>query len=66
MSDPNPADDLVAAVVDAVTANGGIDAARERAAVLARQAEEELESLPVSHAKETLRLCVTYSIERRR
>lgn len=66
MSDPNPADDLVAAVVDAVTANGGIDAARERAAALARQAEEELESLPDSHAKETLRLCVTYSIERRR
>jgi octaprenyl-diphosphate synthase len=65
MADPEPSDDLIAAVIRVVEGRGGIAAAQERAAQLARQAEEELAFLAPGPARDALRDCVTYAIERR-
>lgn len=64
MADPEPSEDVIAAVVDVVSENGGIGAARDRAAGLARDAAQELEHVPDGAAKEGLRDCLTYAIER--
>lgn len=64
MADPEPSEDVIAAVVDVVSENGGIGAARDRAAGLARDAARELEHVPDGVAKEGLRDCLTYAIER--
>lgn len=65
MADADPSAELVASVVAAVEARGGIAAARARAQDLARQAEAELESLPHSPYRDALRDCVVYAVERR-
>lgn len=65
MADPAPSDDVIAAVIGAVELRGGIAAARERAALLAQRADAELEHLPPGPAREALRDCLTYAIERR-
>jgi octaprenyl-diphosphate synthase len=66
MASPQPSDEQIAAVIAVVTEAGGIDYARQRAARLAEQAEQELDALPPSHARETLRDCITYVLDRRR
>ncbi|OGU02874.1 MAG: hypothetical protein A2W29_05855 [Gemmatimonadetes bacterium RBG_16_66_8] len=65
MRDPEPGDDLITAVIRLVEHRGGIAAAQERAAQLARRAEDELASLAPGTARDALRDCVTYAIERR-
>lgn len=65
MDDPAPDDDLIAAVIRAVEIRGGIAAARARAQTLAEQAESELDGLPPGRARDALRECITYAIERR-
>ena len=65
MDDPAPHDDLIAAVIRAVEIRGGIAAARARAQTLAQQAESELDGLPPGRARDALRECITYAIERR-
>lgn len=60
-----PSDQLIAAVIRAVETRGGIAAARTRAEELALQAEAELEHLPPGRAREALRDCIVYAIERR-
>jgi octaprenyl-diphosphate synthase len=65
MADPAPSDDLIHAVIGAVAAHGGVVAAQERALKLAQRAEAELDLLPESAAREALRDCVSYAVERR-
>ena len=65
MRDAEPSDDVIAAVIRLVESRGGIEAAQERATRLARRAEDELMSLPSGSARDALRDCVTYAIERR-
>ena len=65
MADPAPSDDLIHAVVALVGARGGVAAARERAQRLAERAEAELDQLPAVAARDALRDCLTYAIERR-
>jgi octaprenyl-diphosphate synthase len=65
MADPAPQDDLIASVVEAVDARGGLTSARERAQQLALQADTELETVPAGPARDALRDCLVYAIERR-
>ncbi len=62
-ADPNDAE--VAEVIRLAEAAGGLDYARRRALELAQQAEAELAVLPVSPAREALRDCIAYAVERR-
>ena len=64
MADPSPSDDLIHAVVEMVSAQGGVAAARERAVRLAQRSEAELDQLPAGTATDALRDCLTYAIER--
>jgi len=65
MTDSNPSDELVGEVIDIVCANGGVDAARARASQLADEAAAELAGVPESPAREALRDCLTYVVDRR-
>lgn len=66
METPEPAEDLIAAVVADVADLGGLAEARARAQRLVAQAEGELAVLPPSPARETLRASLAYILERRR
>ncbi|HEX6644990.1 MAG TPA: hypothetical protein VF037_09940, partial [Gemmatimonadales bacterium] len=55
----------VARVVELVTEAGGLEYARERAEQFAEQADAELDRLPPSPARESLRASITYVLERR-
>jgi octaprenyl-diphosphate synthase len=65
MADSAPSDDLIHAVIAAVASRGGVAAAQERALKLAQRAEAELDRLPESAAREALRDCLSYAVERR-
>lgn len=65
MADAEPSEELIASVIAAVEARGGIAAARARAQEWVRAAEAELEGLPPSPYREALRDCLIYAIERR-
>ena len=65
MDTADPGDDLVAEVIQLVTAAGGLEYARRRAGELALQAETELEALPPSPARDALRDAIAYAVERR-
>ncbi|HET9512857.1 MAG TPA: polyprenyl synthetase family protein [Gemmatimonadales bacterium] len=66
MDTPEPGDDLIGEVVADVAAAGGLTYARERAQQFAARAEAELEVLPDSPARDTLRASLSYVLERRR
>ncbi|HEY4100260.1 MAG TPA: polyprenyl synthetase family protein [Gemmatimonadales bacterium] len=66
LQNPEPDDAAIASVVAAVAAHGGLEQARERAQRLAAQADEELDSLPETPARASLRASLTYVLERRR
>lgn len=66
MANPEPTDAEIHAVVDAVEASGGLEYARGRAQGFIDAAEADLEVLPASQARETLRASLAYVIERRR
>lgn len=66
MAASQPSEEQIATVIARVTETGGLDYARQRAARLAEQAEQELDALPPSQARETLRDCITYVLDRRR
>jgi octaprenyl-diphosphate synthase len=61
----SPDDEQIAAVIEAVTAVGGMSYARQRALALASRAEAALEVLPPSAAREALRASIPYVLERR-
>lgn len=65
MNDPAPSDGQIAAVVSLVHERGGITATEERAQEFAALAEGELEHLPESGARDAMRDCITYVVERR-
>lgn len=66
MATAEPSDQLITDVIQAVAAAGGLDYARDRAQLLASQAESALESLAPSPATEALRASITYVLDRRR
>jgi octaprenyl-diphosphate synthase len=63
---PEPSDDQIAEVIEAVGRAGGLEYARERALRLAQLADGELDLLPPSAARDALRASITYVIDRRR
>lgn len=66
MATPEPTDQQISRVIQAVAETGGLEYARERAQRLAEAAESELDALPSSPARETLRDSLTYVLDRRR
>lgn len=66
MADDAPQEGEIGAVIAAVTAAGGLDYARERAQQLVLEAEAELDVLPATPAREMLRACLAYVLDRRR
>ena len=66
MATPEPSDEQIGQVVARVAEAGGLDYARERAHRLAARAEQELEALPASPARETLRDSLSYVLDRKR
>ena len=66
MATPQPTDAQIARVIELVAEAGGLDYARERAQQLAEQADRELDALPPSPARDTLRDSITYVLDRRR
>ncbi|HXE57134.1 MAG TPA: polyprenyl synthetase family protein [Gemmatimonadales bacterium] len=66
MHTPEPSDDLIATVIEAVARAGGLAYARQRAQEHAQRAEAELERLAPGPAREALRASLTYVLERRR
>jgi octaprenyl-diphosphate synthase len=65
MTVPVPSDDLIGSVIEVVEQRGGIAAARERAEQLTLSADAQLEAVPAGRARDALRECLTYAIERR-
>jgi octaprenyl-diphosphate synthase len=65
MEVPDPSDAIVADVIRAVEAAGGLEYARGRAVERAQQAEADLEALAPTPAREALRDCIAYAVERR-
>jgi octaprenyl-diphosphate synthase len=66
MASAEPEDALIEEVIAAVGEAGGLEYARERALLLAQQADAELEVLPPSPARDALRASITYVVDRRR
>src|SRR5690606_24251540 len=60
-----PEAEQVARVVELVTEAGGLEYARDRAQRFAETADAELDRLPPSAARESLRASITYVLERR-
>jgi octaprenyl-diphosphate synthase len=65
MEAPDPSDAIVADVIRAVENAGGLEYARGRALERAQQAEADLAALAPTPAREALRDCITYAVERR-
>src|SRR6185503_158484 len=61
---PEPTDAQIHAVVETVSEAGGLDYARERALRLAEQADQELDRLPGSPARDALRASIAYVVDR--
>lgn len=65
MATPEPNDNMIGEVIQAVAAAGGLEYARERAHALAAHAELALDALPPNAATEALRASIAYVLERR-
>lgn len=65
MNTADPTDAQVAEIIRLAEAAGGLDYARRRALDLAQQADTELAVLPPTPAREALRDCIAYAVERR-
>jgi octaprenyl-diphosphate synthase len=65
MADPTPPDSLIESVITLVEARGGLAAAHRRAQEFALQAEGELDAVQPGPARDALRDCLVYAIERR-
>jgi octaprenyl-diphosphate synthase len=66
MQTAEPDEGMIAEVVAAVGEAGGLDYARDRASQLMAEADEALQGLPASVARDTLRASLGYVLERRR
>ena len=65
MRDANPSDSMIESVIAVVDAREGLAAAKERAQQLALEAEAELDAVQPGAARDALRDCLVYAIERR-
>ena len=65
MAEPQPSDDLIADVIGTVRRVGGVELAREKALRLSLCAERELEGVPDTPARQALRDCLAYAVDRR-
>ncbi len=65
LENPEPSDEEIARVVEAVGEQGGLDYARARAQAFCASAETALEGLQPSPAREQLRASLNYVLERR-
>ncbi|HLB54281.1 MAG TPA: polyprenyl synthetase family protein [Gemmatimonadales bacterium] len=65
LENPEPTDQEITRVVEAVTERGGLDYARARAQSLCTGAEEALDALRPTPAREQLRASLNYVLERR-
>jgi len=65
MDTESPSEEQIAAVIEAVTAAGGLDYARERALALSAGAEASLELLDPSPARDALRASIPFVLDRR-
>ena len=65
MAEPVPSDDLIADVISTVRRVGGVELAREKALRLSLFAEQELEGVPDTPARQALRDCLAYAVDRR-
>jgi octaprenyl-diphosphate synthase len=63
---PEPTDAQIHAVVEAVSEAGGLEYARARALRQAELADQELDRLPASPARDALRASIAYVVDRRR
>lgn len=66
MRNPEPSEVEIHGVVAAVTSHGGLEYARDRAQRLVAEADDELQHLADSPARETLRASLGYVLDRRR
>ncbi len=66
MADPAPSDARIADVMRLVEERGGLAAAHARAQEFAAHAEAEVDQLPATKARDLLRDCITYVLERER
>jgi octaprenyl-diphosphate synthase len=66
MATPEPSDTQISEVVGLVAEAGGLEYARQRAQQLAERADQELDALPPSRARDVLRDSITYVLDRRR
>lgn len=66
MASAEPSDSQIASVIQAVTAHGGLAYARERAGRIMAEADQALQALPPSPAREVLRASLGFVLERRR
>lgn len=66
MENPQPSDEEIGRVVEAVAERGGLEYARDRAQMFCERAEAALEAIRPSPAREALRASLTYVLERRR
>lgn len=62
---PEPSDELIAEVVAIVSEHGGLDYARRRGELFAREAEEALAGIPSSPARSALADAIGYVMDRR-
>jgi len=65
MDTESPSEEQIAAVIEAVTAAGGLDYARERALTLSAGAEASLDLLDPSPARDALRASIPFVLDRR-
>ena len=65
MTTATPTEAQIHELIAIVEERGGIEAARTRAGHFAREAEAELDRIPVSRARDALRDGVSYVVERR-
>lgn len=66
MASPKPSEAQIASVIQAVTTCGGLAYARDRAGRIMAEAEQALQALPPSPAREVLRASLGFVLERRR
>ncbi len=66
MATPEPSDEQIGRVINLAAEAGGLEYARQRAQRLAEKADRELDDLPPSAARETLRDSIAYVLDRRR
>jgi octaprenyl-diphosphate synthase len=66
MTTPEPTEGQIGRVIGLVADTGGLEYARQRAQLMAEQADRELDALDPSPAREVLRDSITYVLDRRR